>query len=152
MKRHVPALIALSLVAAPALAQPAPAQSTPAQAVAIPPAKPLATITATLTGGPLTATPAPLEVRVSEVTVPAGATLPAHKHDYLRVVQIVSGDLKVTFPDGGAPLEFHAGQWVVDSTDHWHEATASAAGPVVMRVTDILPPGAAATVMRPVKP
>lgn len=122
-----------------------------AQAPAIPPAKAIATITETLTGGPLTATPAPLEVRVSEVTVPAGATLPTHKHDYLRIVQILQGELKVTFPDGGEPLTFHAGQWVADTTDTWHEATATGPDAVVMRVTDVLPPGAAATVMRPKK-
>lgn len=133
---------------APLFAALAVASPVAAQAPAIPPPTAIAHISQTLTGGPLTATPAPLEVRVSEVTVPAGATLPAHRHDYLRIVQILQGELRVTFPDGGAPMTFHAGQWVADSTDHWHEATALGSEAVVMRVTDILPPGAAATVMR----
>jgi quercetin dioxygenase-like cupin family protein len=123
-----------------------------AQTAQIPPAKPLASIDATLTGQPLTASPAPLQVRVSEVTVPAGASLPAHSHGYLRIVEILSGELKVSFPDGGADRIVHAGDWVADATAAWHTATAIGPDAVVMRVIDVTPPGAAATVMRPATP
>lgn len=146
MKRHVSILIATALSAA---AGGAIAQTAPVAPVSM---KPIAKIDRTLTGGALTATPAPLEVNVSEVTLASGASLPTHKHDYLRVVQILAGDLKVTFPDGGEAKTFHAGQWVVDTTDQWHAATATGPDAVVMRVIDIAPPGAATTVMRPAKP
>lgn len=149
MKRHLTILIALSAISGVTAAGSVAAQTAAAPAVSM---KPIAKIGSTLTGGALTATPAPLEVNVSEVTLAAGASLPAHKHDYLRVVQIVAGDLKVTFPDGGEAKTFHAGQWVADTTDQWHEAIATGPDAVVMRVIDIAPPGAATTVMRPAKP
>jgi quercetin dioxygenase-like cupin family protein len=122
-------------VAAPAAAQ-GPAPSTRA----------IATVDATLTGQAIDPPAGPLRVTVSETTLPVGGRLPAHKHPYPRVVNILSGRLRVTNLDTGQAREVKAGDWVVDAVDQWHEAATLGDEPVRLLTIVPAPPGAAVTI------
>jgi len=124
----------LMLAAAPAAAQPV--------------TKPVAAIDATLTGQPITAPAGRLRVTVSETTLAPGGKLGAHKHPYPRVVQILSGRLRVTNLDTGTVSEPKPGDWMVDAVDQWHEAVVLGDEPVRILTIDQAPPGAAVTVPR----
>lgn len=126
----------LLLAAGPALAQPGPVT------------KPIAAIDATLTGQPITAPEGKLRVTVSETTLAPGGKLAAHKHPYPRVVQILSGRLRVTNLDTGTVSEPRAGDWMVDAVDQWHEAVVVGDEPVRILTIDQAPPGAAVTIPR----
>jgi quercetin dioxygenase-like cupin family protein len=125
------------LVAGPALAQPGPVS------------KPLAAIEATLSGQPIDPPAGPLRVTVTEVTIPAGGGLAAHKHPYPRVVQVLEGRLKVTNLVTGQSVEKGVGDWMVDAVEQWHEAQALDGRPARIMTIDHAPPGAAVTVMKP---
>lgn len=109
---------------------------------------PIAALDATLTGQPIVAPSGPLRVSVSEITIPAGGVLAAHKHPFPRVVQIVSGRLRVTNLDTGTISEPKPGEWVVDAVEQWHEAVVLGEEPVRLLVVDQAPPGAAVTIPR----
>lgn len=122
------------LMAAPAAAQPV--------------TKPVAAIDATLTGQPITAPAGKLRVTVSETTIPAGGRLAAHKHPYPRLVQVLSGRLRVTNLDTGTVSEPKPGDWLVDAVEQWHEAVVLGDEPVRLLTIDQAPPGAAVTIPR----
>ncbi|MCR5872836.1 cupin domain-containing protein [Phenylobacterium sp. J426] len=118
----------------------------PAMAQAV--TRPLASLDATLTGQPITAPSGPLRVTVSETTIPAGGRLAAHKHPYPRVVQVLSGRLRVTNLDTGTVSEPKPGDWLVDAVEQWHEAVVLGDEPVRLMTIDQAPPGAAVTIPR----
>jgi len=135
MRNVVLAAVAV-LLAGPTLAQPAPVT------------RPLATLDATLTGQPITVPGGPLRVTVSETTLAPGGRLAAHKHPYPRVVQVLSGRLRVTNLDTGAVYEPRPGEWLVDAVDQWHEAVVLGDEPVRLMTIDQAPRGAAVTIPR----
>ena len=126
---------ALVLIAAPAAAQ-------------APVGRPLASLDATLSGQPIVAPGGKLRVTVTETTIPAGGGLAAHKHPYPRLVQVLSGRLKITNLDTGQAREVTAGDWLVDAVDQWHEAAVIGAEPVRVMTIDQAPPGAQVTIPR----
>lgn len=134
--RNAIALSVLALTTGPALAQPPPVTL------------PLASLDATLTGQPIRAPEGKLRVTVSETTLAPGGRLAAHKHPYPRVVQILSGRLRVTNLDTGTVSEPKAGDWLVDAVDQWHEAVVLDDEPVRLLTIDQAPPGAAVTIPR----
>lgn len=131
---------ALPFVLSAALAAPAAAPPTP---VGTP-----VTIDATLSGQPIRAPAGDLRVTVSQVQLPPGGKLAVHKHPYPRVVQVVSGRIRITNLDTGAVREAKAGDWMVDAVDQWHEAVAVGDEPVRLMTIDQAPPGAAVTIPR----
>ncbi|MBL8769972.1 MAG: cupin domain-containing protein [Phenylobacterium sp.] len=124
-----------------AAAFPAAAQTPPA------PGKPV-TIDATLTGQPIRAAPGDLRVSISQVELPAGGRLAAHKHPYARVVNVLAGRLRVINLDTGDVREVAAGDWVVDAVEQWHEASVVGPEPVRLITIDLAPPGAPVTIQR----
>jgi len=129
-------LFLLALIAAPAAAQVPP-----------PVGRPVA-LDATLTGQPIRAPVGDLQVTVSQVELPAGGRLSPHKHPFARVVNVLSGRLKVTNLDTGQVREVAAGDWVVDAVEQWHEAVVVGDEPVRLLTIDQGPPGAAVTIPR----
>jgi quercetin dioxygenase-like cupin family protein len=121
--------------------------ATPAVAAAQP-APPIATITETLSGQPISAPAGRLTVTISETRLAPGGTLPVHKHPYARIVQVLEGRLRVANLDTGQAREVAAGDWLVDAIDQWHEAAVVGDAPVRLLVIDQAPPGAAVTVLR----
>jgi quercetin dioxygenase-like cupin family protein len=119
-----------------------------AQAPAAPSTRTLATVDATLSGQPIDPPAGPLRVTVGETTLPAGGRLAPHKHPYPRVVNVLSGRLKVTNLDTGQVREVKAGDWMVDAVEQWHEASVVGDEAVRILTIDQAPPGAAVTIPR----
>lgn len=123
------------------IATPATAQAPPA------PGKPV-TLDATLSGQPIRAAAGPLRVTITQTVIPAGGRLPVHKHPYPRVVNLLSGRLRITNLDTGQVREAAAGDWMVDAVDQWHEAEVLGAEPARLMTIDQAPPGATVTIPR----
>lgn len=135
MRRPVLALTVLAL-ASPAVAQ------------APPPVGQPVTIDATLSGQPIRAAAGDLRITVGQTVLPVGGRLPQHKHPYPRLVQVLTGRLKVTNLDTGQVREAKAGDWMVDAVEQWHEAEVLGDEPVRLLTIDQAPPGAAVTILR----
>ena len=113
-----------------------------------PEAKVLGTYDKTNSGQPILTPAGPLAVTVSRVTIPAGASLPVHKHPFQRLAYVESGALTVRNLDTGGSVDFKPGDTIVEARDQWHTGTAAASGPVVLLVIDQTPPGQANTVRK----
>ena len=120
--------------------------ATPAFAQAV--IKPVASLETTQSGQPLVAPAGPLKESISEVTIPAGGGLSAHKHPYLRVVQVLAGQLEVRNLDTGGVVVVKAGDWTSDAIEQWHEARVIGTEAVRLLVIDEAPPGATVTIPR----
>ena len=95
----------------------------------------------TVTGQPLRVPPAPLELVVNRVEIPAGGIIPTHKHPWSRYVYVESGAIRVTNHDSGTVSDFTAGQVIVEAIDQWHEGLVIGDGPARLIVVDQVPPG-----------
>ncbi|PZQ64697.1 MAG: hypothetical protein DI570_04515 [Phenylobacterium zucineum] len=135
MIRAAFALAAFCLVT-PAVAQTPPALGQPV------------IIDQTLSGQPIRSAAGDLRVTINQTVIPAGGKLPAHKHPYPRLVQVLAGSLKVTNLDTGQVKEAKAGDWMVDAVEQWHEAQVLGDEPVRLLTIDQAPPGAATTILR----
>lgn len=134
-----PLILAAALVLAPvcALADgPAPVSA------------PIGVFDQTMTGQPLAAPPAPLQVKVSKTTIPPGGQLPPHKHPWPRYGYILEGEIEVTNLETGLVRRFKAGEFAIESRDQWHKGQAVGTGPAVLLVIDQAPPGATNVVMK----
>lgn len=134
MRFITPVLAALTF-AAPAVAQPT-VIGTPV------------TVDATLSGQPIRAAPGDLRVTITQVQLPVGGKLAAHKHPYPRLVQVLQGRLEVRNLDTGQTRQAKAGDWMVDAVEQWHEALVVGDEPVRLMTIDHAPPGAVVTVPR----
>lgn len=123
------------------IAQPAAAQVPPV------PGKPVA-IDATLSGQQILAAKGPLRVTITQTVIPAGGSLPPHKHPYPRVVNLLAGRLKIINLDTGQVREAVAGDWMVDAVDQWHDAQVLGDEPARLMTIDQAPPGAAVTILK----
>lgn len=110
-----------------------------------PEAEVLGTYDKTNSGQAILAPEGPLTLTVSRVTIPAGASLPIHKHPYQRLAYVESGALTVRNLDTGGSVDFKPGDTIIEARGQWHTGTASTAGPVVLLVIDQTPPGKANT-------
>jgi quercetin dioxygenase-like cupin family protein len=135
--RHAAFIAVLLLgLAAPAAAEmpaKAPAGASEAQA--------LGRYDSTNSGQPILLPQGGAQVTVSRVTIPAGASLPVHKHPHARYAFVESGHLRVSNLDTGGAVEFHAGDTIIEAQGQWHTGTALGTEPVVLLVIDQTPPG-----------
>ena len=106
------------------------------------------TIDATLSGQPIRPPAGDLRVTVTQVELPAGGKLAAHKHPYPRLVQVLSGRLEIHNLDTGQTREVKAGDWMVDAVEQWHEAVALGDQPARLMTIDHAPPGKPVTIPR----
>jgi len=127
---------AMLVTASAAIAQPAPVTT------------PLKTLDATSAGQPVVMPQGALRVTVSETTIPAHGSLPAHKHPYPRYVYVLTGRVRVTNLVSGQVLELKAGDMTIDPVDQWHTAEALGDEPARLIAVDSAPPGAATTIRR----
>ena len=117
------------------------ASALPALAQA-PEAHVLGTYDKTNTGQPILNLEGPLTLTVSRVTIPAGASLPVHKHPFQRYAYVEAGSIVVRNLDTGTSVEFKPGDTIVEARGQWHTGTALGKEPVVLLVIDQTPPGA----------
>lgn len=135
--RHASATLTFVLM----LAAPAAAQVPPE------PGKPV-TVDATLSGQPIRAAQGEVRYTITQGVIPAGGGIAAHKHPYPRLVNVLTGRMKVTNLDTGEVREIAAGDWLVDAVDQWHETKVVGDQPVRLLTIDQAPPGAAVTIPR----
>lgn len=131
----IPAVLALAVLATPLAAQPV-TIGTPVS------------LDATLSGQPIRPPSGDLHITITQVELPAGGKLAAHKHPYPRLVQVLSGRLEIRNLDTGQAREAKAGDWLVDAVEQWHEATALGDQPARLMTIDQAPPGKPVTIVR----
>lgn len=102
----------------------------------------------TVTGQPLRAPPSPFQLVVNRVDLPAGGTIPTHRHSWQRYVYVESGAIRVTNHESGTVADFAARQMIVEALDQWHEGRVVGAGPARLIVVDQVPPGASNSIPR----
>jgi len=135
MKRALPILTLL------ATATPAAAQVPPE------PGKP-AIVDKTLSGQPIRPPQGEVRITITQGVIPVGGGIPAHKHPYPRLVNVLAGRMKVTNLDTGEVREIKAGDWLVDAVEQWHQTEVVGNEPVRLLTIDEAPPGAAVTIPR----
>lgn len=108
----------------------------------------IARTTKTATGQPIALPQGPVEVVASIYTLAPGARLPEHKHPFQRYAYVLEGELLVQQVDSSSRV-YHAGEFVIESVDHWHFGATVGIVPVKLLVIDQLPPGGEVTVNRP---
>ncbi|HVQ08448.1 MAG TPA: hypothetical protein VMS43_08425 [Allosphingosinicella sp.] len=106
----------------------------------------------TMTGQPLRVPPAPVQLVVSSVDLPAGFLIACHKHPWSRYVYLETGAVRVTNYDANLTSNFTAGQELVEAIDQWHDARITSAGPARLIVVDQVPPGTNNEVQPPPPP
>ena len=111
-------------------------------------ATPLASPVTTNSGQPITLPQGPVQVSVSRVVIPAGSTLPVHRHPYPRYAYVEAGRLRVTNVDTGGSVEFAPGGFIVEALDQGHSGLALGTEDVRLLVIDQHPPGAENTIRR----
>ncbi len=127
----------LSLAAALAFAAaPAAAQAPPGSV-----AKPVAQINTTMSGQPILLPQGPVQVTVTETSVPAGGVIAPHKHPFPRYAYILEGALQVTNLDTGTVTILKAGDFAVEALDQWHKAEPQDGKGAKLLVIDQTPPG-----------
>lgn len=130
-------IAALALVAVPAAAQEAAVTTAP-----------VAAETQTNSGQPIQLPAGPVEVTVSRVTIPAGTTLPVHKHPYPRYAEVEAGRILVMNLQTGTERRYGPGEFIVEAIDQWHTGVVIGDQDVRLLVIDQHPPGEANTVAR----
>jgi quercetin dioxygenase-like cupin family protein len=135
VSRRGAALAAFALaLAGPACAQPA--------------TTPIVRTETTTTGQPLRAPPSPFQLVVNRVDLPAGGTIPTHKHPWQRYVYVEAGAIRVVNHDTGTATDFAAGQVIVEAVDQWHEGRVIGDAPARLIVVDQVPPGTSNAIPR----
>jgi quercetin dioxygenase-like cupin family protein len=143
MKRRLRAGLLAALIAATGCAT-AQDRGPPAAAASVE----IARASATVTGQPLGALPAPYEIVVSTTVLPVGGALPMHKHPWPRYAYVESGRLRVHYEQAGLVREFGPGEAVVEAVDQWHEGEVVGPEPVRLLAIDHVPPGQVNVVRR----
>jgi len=122
--------------------------ATPAAAQVAPePGKPVVVET-TLSGQPIRPPQADVRITITQGVIPVGGGVPAHKHPYPRLVNVLAGRMQVTNLDTGQVREIAAGDWLVDAVDQWHETKVLGDQPVRLLTIDQAPPGATVTIAK----
>lgn len=109
---------------------------------------PVGTFTTTNTGQPILLPQGPAQVTVVRVEIPAGASLPVHKHPHPRYAVVLEGRIRVTNLDTGVVVEYGPGEVIIEARGQWHTGTALGTELVRLLVIDQTPPGETNTVLR----
>ena len=85
-------------------------------------------------GSPLPAYPdrSP-EITILRITIPAGTSLPLHRHPVINAAVLLSGELTV-ITDGDKTLYLKAGDPIVEVVDKWHYGKSTGKDPAIILV------------------
>jgi quercetin dioxygenase-like cupin family protein len=97
---------------------------------------PIFSSTVTESGQPIVFPQGKAQVVVSTYEVAPGASLPEHKHPYIRYGYVLMGTLRVTNTDTGKSDLFKAGDFIVEAIDQWHQGANIGTDPVLLLVID----------------
>lgn len=109
---------------------------------------PLGSATETAAGQPITLPQKDVQVLVSSYEIPAGATLPVHKHPFPRYAYVLAGNLQVTNVATGKTTSYKTGDFIVEMIGEWHRAANLGADPVRLLVIDQVEQGAKNTILQ----
>lgn len=108
---------------------------------------PLASITQTASGKPITLPQKNIQVIVSTYQIAPGAQLPVHQHPFARYASVQAGTLAVTNIDTGETTTYRAGDFVVEMIGEWHRAANVGSDTVRLLVIDQVEEGRQNTIL-----
>lgn len=115
------------------------------QACAMPPStvtvKELTAAATTASRQPIRLPQGDVRIVLSNYLIPAGVTLPEHKHLHTRLALVQAGNLAVTNIETGETVNYGPGDMIVESVDQWHFGVNTGTSPVHLLVLDALPIG-----------
>jgi quercetin dioxygenase-like cupin family protein len=104
--------------------------------------------TTTNSGQPIVLPKSNVEVVVWTYDIPAGSTLPVHKHPYQRYAYVLAGTLRVVDVANARTWDYKPGDFIVEMVDGWHYGTNNGKEPVRLLVIDQVERGQANTILR----
>jgi quercetin dioxygenase-like cupin family protein len=123
---------------------PLPPAAAPAKAVVTK----LFSSTTTALGQPLALPQGAVELTVLNYDIPAGVSLPVHKHLHPRYAYVLAGRLQVSTADGAKSFEYGPGDFIVEMLDTWHFGKPIGKDAVKLLVIDQAPPGETNTIIK----
>jgi quercetin dioxygenase-like cupin family protein len=102
----------------------------------------------TSAGDPIRLPQGEAQIVVSNFDVPAGATLPVHRHPFPRYGYVLQGELQVTNVETGHVDLFKAGDFILEAVNHWHTGSNVGSTPLQLLVIDVMEAGANNTVIK----
>lgn len=111
-------------------------------------AKRIYSATTTNSGQPIKLPQGNVEVVVWMYDIPAGSTLPVHKHPFQRYGYVLQGTLQVIDVENGRRFEYKAGDLIVEMVDGWHYGVNKGRGPVRLLVIDQVEKGQPNTILK----
>lgn len=108
---------------------------------------PLASISQTASGKPITLPQKNIQVVVSTYEIAPGAQLPVHQHPFARYASVQAGTLEVTNVASGMTTTYRAGDFIVEMIGEWHRAANVGSDPVKLLVIDQVEQGRQNTVL-----
>jgi quercetin dioxygenase-like cupin family protein len=116
------------------------------------PAKPVVTKlfsgTTTALGQRLVLPQGGIEVTVLNYDIPAGASLPVHKHPHPRYAYVLAGRLEVSTGDNTKSFEYGPGDFIVEMLNEWHYGKTLGTEAVKLLVIDQAPAGETNTILK----
>jgi quercetin dioxygenase-like cupin family protein len=104
--------------------------------------------TVTSNGDPIVFPSKNAEVDVSIYDIPVGATLPEHQHPFPRYGYMLAGALRITNTETGKSVDYHAGDFILETIGHWHHAQNIGNEPIRLVVIDQVEKGQENTILR----
>jgi quercetin dioxygenase-like cupin family protein len=109
--------------------------------------RPVLSATETSTGQPIVLPQKSPQLIASTYEIPAGTTLPKHKHPFPRYGYVLAGTLTVTNLDTGKVENFKTGDFILEAVGQWHQGTATGTEPVKLLVIDMVEKGESNTII-----
>ena len=109
---------------------------------------PVLTSSVTASGQPIVMPQKDVQITVSTYDIAPGAKLPEHKHPFPRYGFMEAGTLRVTNTETGKSETYKQGGFILEAVDQWHKAENIGSDPVKLLVIDVMPKGAASTILK----
>jgi len=109
---------------------------------------PMLTSSVTASGQPIVMPQKDVQIAVSTYDIAPGAKLPEHKHPFPRYGFMEAGTLRVTNTETGKSETYKQGGFILEAVDQWHKAENIGSDPVKLLVIDVMPKGAASTILK----
>ncbi|MGL5167184.1 MAG: cupin domain-containing protein [Afipia sp.] len=109
--------------------------------------RPVISATETSTGQPIVLPQKSPQLIASTYEIPAGTTLPKHKHPFPRYGYVLAGTITVTNLDTGKVENFKTGDFILEAVGQWHQGTATGTETVKLLVIDMVEKGESNTII-----
>lgn len=109
---------------------------------------PVLTTDVTAAGQPFTFPAKNAQVVVATYEIPAGASLPEHKHAFPRFGYMLTGMLQVTNNETGRSEIYKAGEFIPEAIGHWHRGANIGADTAKLVVIDVIEKGQSNTTLK----